>query len=249
MIKKLQTQPAHTLDLLGPLVKSGEAVRLEAFCARHQRVCRLQTARRRIAGTVCVGFSRRGAGLSVADPTMIPTLAWCALRRSVQEPDVTQENVKGCPPELFKEYLFDLYYMDVLDLDAVQFGWACGRQRQFIRFRHRAKILAEISPCARFVKRFYRACAYSWKEHFFMSNWTDGILPQEAKAGRVVHRSAVAPLVASLVAVASWLSCRYRYRYRCCQVVTVLSDDGSWSGVDAGEDEDDDDSDDNGVIW
>ena len=61
----------------------------------------------------------------------------------------------------------------------MEFGSACGRLRQFLSFKHKAKILAELSPLSRFVQRFHRACAYSWKEHFFMSDYKDGILDNE----------------------------------------------------------------------
>lgn len=86
----------------------------------------MQTAKRHVAGTVCVGFSRRGAGLFVSDPTVVSTLAWCALRRACQENKILQENAR-CPVSLFAQMLEDLYFVDVVELDAMQFGWSCAR--------------------------------------------------------------------------------------------------------------------------
>lgn len=167
MIAFVQANPNQALTVLGPLIKQGTAVKSDAWCLRHQKYCKMQTASRHIAGTVCVGFSRRGLGLSTADPTIVPTLAWISQRRHVQEAEITQENVKGCPPSLFQEFLADMYFIDIVTVDAVSFGWACGRERQFLKMRRRQKILSMISPCSRFLIRFYRACKYSWKEHFF----------------------------------------------------------------------------------
>ena len=167
IVAHVLAHPDQALTVLGPLIKQGNTMKSEGWCYRHKKKCKVQTAFRHIAGTVCVGFSRRGAGLSVADITMICTLAWLAQRRSLQETEITQENVKGCPPELFFEFLGDLYWMDVVPVDAVCFGWACGRERQYLKFRHRVKVMSMVSPCSVFLKRFYRACKYSWTEHFW----------------------------------------------------------------------------------
>ena len=91
-------------------------------------------------------------------------MAWLGLRMLLQEPDVTQENVVGFPPDVIDQAVSSLYYMEVCELDAVQFGCACARRRQFIRLRHKEKILAEISPLSRFSARFFRAVTYHWSE-------------------------------------------------------------------------------------
>lgn len=142
-------------------------MRGEASCLRHGRDCRFKTAFRHIAGTVCIGFSRRGKNLATEDSSMLATLAWCAQRRQAQETIVIQESVVSCPESLFKEYLHDLYHIERVVVDAVQLGWACGRQRQYLKFIHRVKAAEIVSPCSRFIRRFYRACQYSWREHFF----------------------------------------------------------------------------------
>ena len=149
VLEHVRKNPDAALTVLKPLVLQGTAVKGDAWCLRHGRHCKIQTASRHIAGTVCVGFSRRGVGLSTADPTMLPTLAWVALRRLCQEPEIVQENVRGCPVQLFHDLLHDIYYLDVVTIDAVVFGWSCGRERQFIKMRHRWKILEQLSPCSR----------------------------------------------------------------------------------------------------
>ncbi|CAE7837095.1 unnamed protein product [Symbiodinium sp. CCMP2592] len=89
-------------------------------------------------------------------------MAWLGLRMLLQEPDVTQENVVGFPPDVIEQAVSSIYYMEVCELDAVQFGCACARRRQFIRLRHKEKVLGEISPLARFSTRFFRAVKYHW---------------------------------------------------------------------------------------
>ena len=59
-----------------------------------------------------MAYSKRGVGLATDDPTIIPTLRWIAQRRMCQESSVVQENVKGCPPTLFQEFLGDIYWLE-----------------------------------------------------------------------------------------------------------------------------------------
>ena len=113
VIKQLSSRPELAMDVLSKAIMENKAVKLEAWCHRHGKQCKLQTAKRHLAGTICIAFSRRGSGLGVSDPTILPTLSWCALRRRCQEASVIQENVRGCPVSLFAKYLADLYYIDV----------------------------------------------------------------------------------------------------------------------------------------
>lgn len=57
---------------------------------------------------------------------------------------------------------------------------AQARERQFISLKHRVKILSEVSPLSSFCKRFYRACAFTWKEYFFLGLDDSGVLDEEA---------------------------------------------------------------------
>lgn len=173
VIDKLLKSPSMAVETLAPLISEGKATVSQAFCLRHQKKCKLRTARRHIAGTSCVGYSRKGTGLLCEDSSVIHTLSWIS-QRLCQEPDITSENVKNFPPDLLKRFLFHMYHMDVQVIDAVSFGVPVARERQFVRMRHRAKVIAEISPLSRFCKRFFRACNFSWKELFFMHNHENG---------------------------------------------------------------------------
>ena len=83
------------VEILGPLIASGRAMRDRAFCLHHQKECILQCAKRHTAGTSCVPYSRRGLGLGLKDVATLYSLAWIGLRLLIQEPDVTQEK-HGC---------------------------------------------------------------------------------------------------------------------------------------------------------
>ena len=162
VIPELLQKPAMALDVLMPLLQSNRLVQTSARCLAHGRVCCLKTCNRHIAGTSCRPFSRRGVALGTHDPEVIYLMAWLALRMTLQEPDITQENVVGFPPHVIEQAVSSLYYIEVCDLDAVQFGCACARKRQFIRLRHKQKIVALISPLSRFAVRFHRAVNFHW---------------------------------------------------------------------------------------
>ena len=164
VIPQLLAKPAMALEVLQPLLQSNRLVQTSAPCLVHGRTCCLKTCNRHIAGTSCRPFSKRGSGLGCNDQEIIYFMAWLGLRMLLQEPDVTQENVVGFPPDVIDQAVSSLYYMEVCELDAVQFGCACARRRQFIRLRHKEKILAEISPLSRFSARFFRAVKYHWSE-------------------------------------------------------------------------------------
>ena len=93
-------------------------------------------------------------------------MAWIALRLALQEPSITQENVLDFDVKLLSRFLGHLYHISVLIADPTEYGWPCGRTRQFVVMHHKAKILSELSPITRFAKLFHRACNVSWKELF-----------------------------------------------------------------------------------
>lgn len=45
VVDKLIQNPANSLDILGPAVKTGKAVRSHAFCKKHQKMCKALIAR------------------------------------------------------------------------------------------------------------------------------------------------------------------------------------------------------------
>ena len=166
ILPQLMAKPHQAISVLSPLIKSGQAVSTHGTCLVHGKTCALKSCKRHTAGTSCRPFSARGCGLQTTDIDMLYTLAWVALRRTLQEPDVTQENVLRFPLTLLAELLSDLYHIDSVVLDAATFGAPTARERQFVRLRHKQKILSETSPASRFALRFLRAVNYHWSEHF-----------------------------------------------------------------------------------
>lgn len=138
------------------------------------RICNLRTARRHQAGTSCRPFSRRGSRLGLLDTESLALLAWIGLRVTLQEGDITQENVESFCCDLLVRFLSPFYYIDRYVGDPTYFGWPVARPRQYLRLRHREKVLAELSPLSTFAKRFWRAIEFEWtqlvcfhKEMFF----------------------------------------------------------------------------------
>ena len=59
--------------------------------------------------------------------------------------------------------------MDKSELDPTCLGYPYARDRGFIRMRHKAKVIAEVSPLSNFAKRFYRAIKFEWwKQIWFL---------------------------------------------------------------------------------
>ena len=164
VIPELQKKPQTAIQTLKPLILSNRAVGTKGYCLVHNKHCCLKSCKRHMAGTSCKPFSRRGVQLGTSDGDMIYTLCWFGLRRVLQESDITQENVLDFPLSLARELLDDLYIIEPVRIDPTMLGAPTARPRQFLRMRHKVKILAEISPIAEFSKRFYRAVSFHWRE-------------------------------------------------------------------------------------
>lgn len=177
-----QAKPGLSVEVLAPLLSDGRAMTRSAWCLAHQRICSVKTAKRHVAGTSCRPFSKKGTRLGLMDCETVYLLAWIGMRLECQEGDILQENVPNSDCSLFKRFLFHLYFMDVWVGDPTTFGWPFARSRQFIRFRHRSKCLAEISPVSNFMKMFWRAASFEWEQIYFMhqqKNRNAGVVENE----------------------------------------------------------------------
>ena len=158
-------------------------MKMSAYCLTHKKVCKLKTARRHFAGSICKAYSRRGTGQRQAHPTVIPLIAWLGLRRLVQEADVTHEIVNDGTLGILKTFLGDMYFFDMGDIDSVSCGIRAGHLQSFVKMRHKCKVLECTSPLNDFAKRFVRACSYDLMSHFFMTGThacKDGVMQNEA---------------------------------------------------------------------
>lgn len=192
-VNRLLQKPHLAVEILGPLLSSGNAMRKEAPCLTHGKQCAVRSARRHIAGTSCKPYSRKGSQMSQGDPETLFTLAWLGMRLTLQEPIIVSENVKTTGPgsatlatiarhdgmkglpvqdaglgNLVIRFLDAHYWMETTILDPALLGFPFSREREFIVMRRKVKCLPMLSPKARFQKRFFRACAWSWKEIFMM---------------------------------------------------------------------------------
>ena len=164
VIPALMEKPSTSLQVLTPLIMSNRASVTNGHCLVHSKTCCLKSCKRHIAGTSCRPFSRRGAQLGVFDKDFLYTLSWVSLRRVLQEADVTMENVPSFPVKIIQNLLGDMYHLESVNLCSTSFGVPAARPRQFIRLRHKVKILEELSPISRFAQRFYRAVKFHWEE-------------------------------------------------------------------------------------
>ena len=91
VLEQLRQKPMMCVEVLAPVLASGRAVKSSCFCLTHQRHCCLKTARRHVAGTSCVPYSKRGSGAALMDFNTVYSLCWIGLRMLLQEPDITNE--------------------------------------------------------------------------------------------------------------------------------------------------------------
>eukprot|EP00434_Breviolum_minutum_P006415 symbB.v1.2.005662.t1/scaffold327.1/size259883/15 len=172
--------PAMAVEVLGPLISAKKAMKLDAPCLTHGKNCTMKPSRRHVAGTSCKPWSVKGSGLAAADPEIVFTMAWLGLRIMLEDDEILSENVKSPSStsssdpsgvvdaglgNLLLRFLAPLYHMETTLLDPSMIGDPFSRQREFVKMRHKAKCLCELSPMSRFNKRFFRVCQWSWKSH------------------------------------------------------------------------------------
>ncbi|CAE7035549.1 unnamed protein product [Symbiodinium sp. CCMP2592] len=167
-------------SVLWPLIKSGNAMRKEAFCVKHQKMCQVlrcrviplvrwlaaapclchgmlvqvDTARCHCGGTPCTDYSIRGLQLGTEGTTFVPFLAFCGMRIVLQEPVVIQENVDNFETDLLERYLGHLYHISVESLSPDQYGFPVLRPRKWTILRHKYKTSCWASPWSAFAKMF-----------------------------------------------------------------------------------------------
>ncbi|CAE7259718.1 unnamed protein product [Symbiodinium sp. KB8] len=176
LIAGLKEQPALALETLAPLLDQKKLIK--------RKVCCIRPAFRH------------------TDVTIIYQICFMALRLEMEETEVVQENVESFPvQELLGRFMSQKYYVDLEVLDPLFYGMPVSRRRLYVKmcpgcmlvgwpigwlvgWRHRHKILAQLSPLSNFCKRFTRAVAYSWAEFFWMheTEGGDGVLPDELNA-------------------------------------------------------------------
>jgi hypothetical protein len=69
---------------------------------------------------------------------------------------------------LFERFLKHEWFIDKYELDPPMVGYPYARMRSFIRARHKAKVIAELSPLNTFAKRFFRAVKFEWQQIWFL---------------------------------------------------------------------------------
>ena len=153
--------PSSAKDLLGPAVRSNRSVVRAAWCYRHNRHCRFPSCTLHVAGSSCTDHSQFGDQLALSGHTLIPKLAWIAQRRAIQEPLVLVENVVAFPEELLESFLGDIYYMQVVKVDASMY-WIQKRIRTIILLLHKHKTVAPPIRLEQFVVRMTRQIHTSW---------------------------------------------------------------------------------------
>ena len=169
LLPTLMERPEIALEALCPLIKQNRGMRDHSPCLTHNKMCKVKAACRHIAGTSCTAWSAQGANAGEYDSTVIYFVAWCGMRRMLQEPLVIYENVRSKKLlSVLTEMLSDIYWVDDVGyLCPNQQGFPGERERQYVLMRHRSKIASLVDPLSNFSKRVRRECACTFREYFW----------------------------------------------------------------------------------
>ena len=159
-----RNQEPITYEMLKPVILSGKAMTLEAFCLVHQRLCKIKCSKCHVAGPPCVDWSRAGAHLRDAGRTTQHMMAWFGLRRALQEPLVGHENVLEFPDWIVKEMMGDLYFINEARMSGESLGWPAHRHRAIRACIHKEKVLEELQPWPVINQMFQRVREITWRE-------------------------------------------------------------------------------------
>lgn len=121
-----------------------------------------------VAGTSCIAFAPNGSQKGVRDASIVPFLAWCALRIALQEPLVLHENSTRFPIAVLRRLLGHIYHIDDTDVEALHYGGTVRRERKLTRMVHKTKASILCNPgFSRFNERFHRECIMHWKAYYW----------------------------------------------------------------------------------
>lgn len=120
-----------------------------------------------VAGTSCAAFASNGKQLGIRDSTVLPFLAWVALRMILQEPVLLHENSTRFPVKLLDRFFGHLYIIEEADCDLFAYGAPVRRNRKLTRMYHKVKVMLCGLPFSRFNVRFFQMCNFHWKSFFF----------------------------------------------------------------------------------
>lgn len=171
----------HLIDsVLVPLVKTGEAVKSQAWCHKCGKQCSAGEADVHIAGTSCTAYSPKGNQLGLGDETVLDLMAWVAQRRKTQEKVIVQENVQEFCTEELVSWFADLYWISVVLLDPKLFHWPIRRPRKYHLLIHKQKCSPPSCPLDMFAKLFIKNPLLEFLENgdprwmmFFVANEHD----------------------------------------------------------------------------
>lgn len=146
------------------IMQTGTAVVRQAPCVVHGALCPTGVATIHCAGPPCVDWSSQGTRSGELGPTMLPTMAWVAQRRALEEAIVAHENVKQYPVEFLEYFLGDKYLVQTCLVNAKNLGWPVVRVRRITLLLHKGKIRAILRPWPDIASgRCHRECRTTWR--------------------------------------------------------------------------------------
>ena len=151
-------------ETLLPAITSNKAMRSFAHCTVHGKECQIIAADHHTAGSPCTDFSKQGLQEGVDGPTMEFFMAWCGLRRLLQEPTITHENVFGMPEFLLTRTLGDLYNIETVACFNKDHGFPDNRGRNVRQLTHKRKVAKIIQPFEVVNAMFTRVCKMKWPD-------------------------------------------------------------------------------------
>jgi hypothetical protein len=117
-----------TFDTLLPLIRSGRAVKLTAYCSVHKKPCTIKKGRMTISGFPCYDFAPLGPKTRLSGRTQPEQAAWASLAKAMAPAIHIAENSDKYPQHALAK-MFDEYIILAEIVDPVTFG-CCNRRKR-----------------------------------------------------------------------------------------------------------------------
>ena len=153
--KQLQSEGARGLGVVANILMSNADTlfneNTKADCLRHGEQCCCSVfassgLKVSVAGSTCVAWSARGAGMGIFDNSFLPFVVWACEVRALKPHVIFHECTPRFPRSLIGHFLSDLYEMHDFSGCPTQFGFPAKRPRQILTLNLRSQTRFVGSP-------------------------------------------------------------------------------------------------------
>ena len=159
---KCRQKATISLEDMRPLIFSGKAVQLHSHCLKCRKMCRIRSSSIHVAGPPCIDYAPMGLCGREAGVATTVFVAWCCLRKKMQEPIIVHENSSRFNASVLHDIFDDDYIILSSLIDPVIFGWPSRRNRRWTILLHRLCVVETYASLDNVLPLFQRLCMCSW---------------------------------------------------------------------------------------